>query len=222
MRTYALQQRYGDDFAFSSRRSEGMHYVCSRLSERSTEDSRTDADDSASLWKYASSVFVSRVRIFWRRELSDGRHADGRNRPTSHGRSRVELMWRWTTTRGGIFWRVVSPRGSRHLPCLFPYLLPLGFTCQGNPPAIRSLPQRIHRVAKGSTHRCVVAGYVCYDAQSYPTGPHHRDSWIHGLDFGRTSLSSGRSFPSSTQRWWPRALASLARFIMAMPNFSLW
>ncbi|KIK27248.1 hypothetical protein PISMIDRAFT_203458 [Pisolithus microcarpus 441] len=47
MRTYALQQRYGNDFAFSSRRSEGMHYVCSRLSERSTEDSRTDADDSA-------------------------------------------------------------------------------------------------------------------------------------------------------------------------------
>lgn len=155
-------------------------------------------------------------------ELSDGRRADGRNRPTSHGRSRVELMWRWTTTRGGIFWRVVSPRGSRHLPCLFPYLLPLGFTCQGNPPAIRSLPQRIHRVAKGSTDRCVVAGYVCYDAQSYPTGPHHSDSWIHGLDFGRTSLSTGRSFPSSTQRWWPRALASLARFIMAMPNFSLW
>lgn len=134
MRTYALQQRYGNDFAFSSRRSEGMHYVCSRLSERSTEDSRTDADDSASLWKYASSVFVSRVRIFWRRELSDGRHADGRNRPTSHGRSRVELMWRWTTTRGGIFWRVVSPRGSRHLPCLFPYLLPLVFYLPREPP----------------------------------------------------------------------------------------
>lgn len=119
MRTYALQQRYGNDFAFSSRRSEGMHYVCSRLSERSTEDSRTDADDSASLWKYASSVFVSRVRIFWRRELSDGRCADGRNRPTSHGRSRVELMWRWTTTRGGIFWE--PPRHPQltatHTPC---------------------------------------------------------------------------------------------------------
>lgn len=100
-------------------------------------------------------------------------------------------MWRWRTTRGGIFWRVVSPRGSRPSACMS-ISLPsssLFFTCQGNPPAIRRLPQRIHRLAKGSTDRCVVAGYECYDAQSYPTRPHHK----RFLD-PRTRLRSNVSF----------------------------
>lgn len=106
-------------------------------------------------------------------------------------------MWRWRTTRGGIFWRVVSPRGSRHLPaCLFPYLLPLFFLlAKGTRPpsaAYRNAYTVLQREARTDAWS---PGMSATTHRATPPDPTTSDSWIHGLDSGRTSLSSEHSFP---------------------------